>query len=78
MRELVEEAAEVEWPGQPFDPNTADGWDRTYCGRHGVLKLVLVPAAGRALAASEVDSELRTGRVGVTTTHLTDSHQMVR
>jgi hypothetical protein len=60
MTEHVEEAAEVEWLDQPFDPKTADGWDRANCGRHGVLKHILVHEAGHAVAAARLNIEFLT------------------
>lgn len=57
MTEHVEEAATAEWLDQPFDPKTADGWDRANCEDHGVLKHVLVHESGHAVAAARLNIE---------------------
>lgn len=55
MTEHVEKAATVEWLDQPFDPKTADGWDRLNCVRHGLLRHILVHEAGHAVAAARLN-----------------------
>lgn len=56
MTEHVEEAT-AEWLDQPFDPKTADGWDRLNCARHGLLRHILVHEAGHAVAAARLNIE---------------------
>lgn len=57
MTEHVDEVATAEWLDQPFDPKTADGWDHSNCGQHGVLKHILVHEAGHAVAAARLNIE---------------------
>ncbi|UKA56950.1 hypothetical protein [Arthrobacter sp. FW306-2-2C-D06B] len=57
MTEHVKEAATTEWLDQPFDPLTADGWDRANCVRHGLLRHTLVHEAGHAVAAARLNIE---------------------
>ncbi|ALV47219.1 hypothetical protein MB46_18685 [Arthrobacter alpinus] len=57
MTQHLKEEATAEWLDQPFNPNSADGWDRVNCGHHGLLKHLLVHEAGHAVAAARLNIE---------------------